>query len=151
MARTRSKKVVKLRRYRDQLIEKITNLEGRVRYNKEVFNMIRKCLQREDHLRAYALASEPEDCSDDDDLKDFIRTNEVAKELSLVYRFLIVERRYTEEVQVAARARDYLRVAALSADHEAESAAHDKMLSRWSADHGFTRFLREEMQDEDVA
>lgn len=145
---SRNKKVIKLRKYRDKLLEKITNMEGLVRYNREVFSMIRKCLAQDDNLRAYALASE-EDTNDD--LKDFTASNELAKELALVYRMLVVERKYTAEVQAAAQRRDYLRVAALSADHQAESIAHDKMLSSWSKDHGFTRSLRDEVHSDEVA
>lgn len=140
----RNKKVIKLRLYRDKLLEKITNMEGMLRHNVHTFSMIRKCLQQENHLRAYALASEPEECSEDDDLKNFMTTNEMAKELALVYRFLAVERNYTFELDSAANKRDYLRVAALCADHKAEQVAHDKMLTRWSMDHGFTRRLRNE-------
>jgi hypothetical protein len=121
-------------------LEKITNLEGVVRHNVMTFSMVRKCLQQEDYLRAYALASDDEH----DDLKDFVTTNEVAKELALVYRMLNVERNYTDELTKAANRRDYLRVAALCADHHDEQIAHDKMLTRWSKDHGFTRSLRDE-------
>ena len=147
MARTRSKKVNKLRAYRDKLLERITNLEGDVRHNQGVLWEIRKALQQENHLRAYALASDEEGSQQ---VLRHVKVNELAKELALIYRMLIVERNYTEEVQVAARHRDYLRVAALCADHEAETSAHDKMLVRWSKDNGYTRSLRDE-DNEDVA
>jgi hypothetical protein len=149
MARTRNKKVQKLRTYRDKLLVKITNLEGTVRHYVEIMGWIRKCLQLEDNLRAYALASDPEDTLHAD-LKEFIDKNEIAKELALAYRMLNVERRYTAEVQAAAERRDYLRVAALSADHQAESIAHDKMLGEWTRDHGFKHSMKKEMEDAEI-
>lgn len=141
MARNRNKKLSKLRRYRDKLLERVTNLEGMVRHGTEVLWEIRKALQGENHLRAYALASDEEGSQQ---VLRHVKVNELAKELSLVYRMLSVERRYSADIQVAANQRDYLRVAALSADHQAESIAHDKMLTTWSKDHGFTRSLRDE-------
>ena len=148
MARNRSKKVNKLRRYRDQLIGKIVGLEATVREQVATMLTIRKAIRNEDHLRALALTSEewpPKEL-----LNEFSH-NELAKELTLVYRFLVVERRYTEEVSRAANARDYLRVAALCADHTAEVIAHEKMLSEWSKDHGFQRSLIKEIENEKVA
>ena len=145
--RIKNKKVKKLRLYRDKLLMRITNMEGAIRYQDEVFSMIRKCLQRNDTLRAYALASET---SEHDDIKVVASVQEIAKELTLVYRFLAVERKFTEDIYRAAEQRDYLRVAALCADHLAESNAHDRMLNEWSEDHGFTKNLREEMFDEVV-
>jgi len=138
----RNKKVLKLRAYRDKLLEKITNLESTVRRYQELCRSARKALQQDKHLRAYAIVSDDEGNEHLD--VEMLEKNELAAELSLVYRFLIVERRYTEEVSRAAHGRDYLRVAALTADHTAESVAHEKMLTRWSADHGFTRSLRDE-------
>ena len=147
MARNRNKKVNKLRRYRDKLLQRITNLEGMVRHGTEVLWEIRKALQNENHLRAYALASDEEGSQQ---VLRHVDKNELVKELALTYRMLNVERKYSADIQVAARQRDYLRVAALSADHQAESIAHDKMLSTWSKDHGFTKSVRKEMEDEDI-
>jgi len=148
MANNRNKKVQKLRNYRDKLLAKITGVESEVRCNKETFLLIRKALQKDDTMRAFALASDgaPTDAG----FSEFFKADEMAKELALIYRMLNVERRYSAEIQVAAGQRDYLRVAALSAQHQAESIAHDKMLSSWSEDHGFTRSLRKEMEDEGV-
>ena len=142
----RNVKVQKLRKYRDKLLVKITNYEGLVRQMQQTFHEARKALQQEDTLRVYAL------CSDEnhDGLKEFIDKNELAKELALAYRMLNVERKYTAEIQKAAQARDYLRVAALSADHLAESVAHDKMINEWSRDHGFKQAIRKEMEDEGI-
>lgn len=148
MPRTRNKKVQKLRNYRDKLLVKITNLEGVVRHNIEVLSWIKKCMANDDNLRAYALASDP--AAPHKELKEFIDKNEIAKELALAYRMLNVERRYTAEVQAAAQRRDYLRVAALSADHQAESIAHDKMLGEWTQDHGFKHSMKKEMEDADI-
>ena len=147
MANRRNRKVLKLRTYRDKLLVRVTNLEGMVRHSAHVMREIRKALQQENHLRAYALASDEEGIGQ---LLKHVKKNEVVKELTLAYRMLNVERRYTEEVAVAARNRDYLRVAALSADHQAESIAHDKMLSTWSADHGFTRGLKKEIEEDGI-
>lgn len=149
MSRNKNKKARKLQNYRDKLLMRVTNLEGTVRHYVEIMGWIRKCLQLEDHLRAYALASEPEDKLHLD-LKEFIDKNEIAKELALAYRMLNVERRYSADIQVAASHRDYLRVAALSAQHQAEANAHDKMLARWSTDHGFKFSMKKEMEDEDI-
>ena len=149
MSRNKNKKARKLQNYRDKLLVRITNLEGTVRHYVEIMNWIRKCLQLEDTLRAYALASEPED-KQHADLKEFVDKNEVAKELALAYRMLNVERRYTEQIKSAAEQRDYLRVAALTAQHQAEGQAHDKMLARWSTDHGFKYSMKKEMEDEDI-
>lgn len=149
MSRNKNKKARKLQNYRDKLLMRVTNLEGTVRHYVEIMGWIRKCLQLEDHLRAYALASEPDDKLHLD-LKEFIDKNEIAKELALAYRMLNVERQYSADIQVAANQRDYLRVAALSAQHQAEAIAHDKMLARWSTDHGFKFSMKKEMEDEDI-
>ena len=149
MSRNKNKKARKLQNYRDKLLVKITNLEGTVRHYVEIMGWIRKCLQLEDTLRAYALASDPEDTLHVD-LKEFIDKNEIAKELALAYRMLNVERQYSADIQVAANQRDYLRVAALSAQHQAEAIAHDKMLARWSTDHGFKYSMKKEMENEDI-
>ena len=145
--RIKNKKIRKLRLYRDKLLVRVTNLEGMVRHATEVMWAIRKALQDENHLRAYALASDEEGSQH---VLRHVKINEVVKELALVYRFLIVERKFTMDIHRAAEQRDYLRVAAICADHKAEEAAHEKMLSHWSQDHGFTRTLRQEMEDEDV-
>lgn len=150
MAQTRNKKVAKLRSYRDKLILKTVDLEGKIRHLCEVLRVIRKALQKEDTLRAYALASES-DLSEDAELVSFADKNEMAKELALVYRFLAVERQYADDMSKAADQRDYLRVAALAATHKAEAAAHDNMLATWSMDHGFTRRLKQEEKGYEVA
>lgn len=150
MAKSNSRRMNKLRRYRDKLIGNNVNLNGKLREYENTLALIRKAMQKEDHLRAYALASND---GLDEDAKSlaFSDKNELTKELSLVYKILVVERRYTDDIHKAAGQRDYLRVAALCADHKAESQAHEKMLTDWSVDHGFTRRLRKEMRDEDVA
>lgn len=153
MARSRSKgkKIKKLRQYRDKLLMRLTNLEGRIRFFEATLKEIRSALHKEDPLRAYALAVD--DAESDNLLKDFIATNEVVKELTLVYRMLSVERGYTHNVSLALHNRDYLRALALAADHIAESVAHDKMLSLWCKDHGFTRSLKnllEEANEDDI-
>lgn len=137
----RNRKVLKLRAYRDKLLGKITNDEGIIRSYQASLREIRKALQQEDTLRAYALASEE---PPHPQLTEFNEKNEIVKELTLVYRFLAVERNYTDQITRAAAHRDYLRVAALVADHKAEQVAHDRMLESWSEDHGFTRSLRDE-------
>ena len=146
MAKSRNKTVTKLRLYRDKLMLKATNLEGIHRLNNAVLREVRTALEKEDYLRAYALASVDHNVLGPKD----IALNDIAKELTLIYRILSVERKYSESIMVAAQNRDYLRVAALSAEHQAESIAHDKMLSSWSADHGFTRSIRKEIDNEDV-
>ena len=146
MARNRNKKLNKLRNYRDKLLVKITNLEGTIRMNSLTFMNIRKCLQGDDLFRAYAMASEP---VTHDSLLEEYNKNEVIKELTLVYRVLAVERQYTEQISKSADARDYLRVAALTAEHSAEIKAHDKMLEQWWND--TIRQLRKRMEDEEVA
>ena len=145
--RVKNKKIRKLRLYRDKLLVRVTNLEGMVRHANEVMWAIRKALQDEDHLRAYALASDEEGSQH---VLRHVKINEVVKELALVYRFLIVERKFTLDIHRAAEQRDYLRVAAICANHKAEEQAHENMLSRWSTDHGFTNKLREEGKDEMV-
>jgi hypothetical protein len=157
MSRNKNKKARKLQNYRDKLLVRVTNLEGAVRHYVEIMDWVRKCLQLEDYLRAYALASEPDDKVIPNDilrlhvdLKEFIDKNEIAKELALAYRMLNVERQYTKQIQVAAHQRDYLRVAALCAEQVAEAKAHDQMLSRWSQDHGFKYSMKKEMEDEDI-
>ena len=140
MPRNTNKKVKKLRAYRDKLLERITNLEGMVRHQQEVLWEIRKALQQENHLRAYALASDEEGSQQ---VLRHIKTNEIVKELTLVYRFLAVERGIVNDIVRAATQRDYLRVAALCADHKAEAYAHDKVLSSWGDDHGYTGRLKE--------
>lgn len=142
----KSKKVWKLRAYRDKLLVRITNLEGRVRDYQQIGKEICFALSKRDNLRIAALASqEPHELNL---LTSFTEANEMAKELALTYRMLNVEREYTRQVSNAAGRRDYLRVAALCADHLAETIAHDKMLSKWSKDHGFTHSLRKEIENE---
>ena len=150
MAR-RNKKVLKLREYRDKLLAQITMLERDARTHKERFRMIRKAIanEKEGALRVYAIATEG---LDDDGYGgsnghlpiEFIDKNEAIAELTLVYKMLAVERQYTNEIDKALKSRDLLRMAALAADHFAEQNAHDKMLSTWSRDHGFTKSLRDE-------
>lgn len=147
MSRNRNKRLQKVRRYRDKLIEKITNLEALLRHQTIVNGEIKKALSNEDTLRAYALA---DGNGQNDTLTSLSTVNELASELALVYRMLNVERKFGAQILIAAGQRDYLRVAALAADHNMEAKAHDDMLSRWSRDHGFTRILREEAHDEDV-
>jgi hypothetical protein len=149
MARNRNKKLTKLRQYRDKLLEIITNLEGTIRRYEELCRSARKALHQNDTLRAYALVA----AADNDNGLNAatLEKQQIINELALVYRFLAVERNYTHAMHKAALHRDYLRVAALCADHKAEEAAHDKMLSRWSEEgHGFTRSLREQLHDEDA-
>ncbi len=150
MAKNNSKRLWKLRSYRDKLIEKNVIITGKNRYLHEVLRLIRKSLQKDDSLTAYAYASDP-DAIDGSNVIKFSDKNELAKELALVYRFLIVERQYTKKISIAASQRDYLRVAALASEHAEEHIAHDKMLSLWSEDHGFTKRLRKELKDEKVA
>lgn len=153
--RIKNKKIRKLRAYRDKLLMKITNLEGTVRQYVEIMHWVRKSLQQEDVLRAYALASDPEAGMDETrqvpiQIREAMEAHELVKELTLVYRFLVVERKFTEDMHRAAEQRDYLRVAAICADHELEAIAHEKMLHHWSKDHGFRKSLIKESQDEDV-
>lgn len=134
----RNKKVLKLRAYRDKLIARCTGLEADIRRGAEVFRLICVALKDNDTLRAYTLASgniDHEDLSS----PEFHDPAELAKELTLVYRMLSVERNYTEQLQQAVNRRDYLRCAALAADHQAESRAHDRMLSEWSQNHGIKK------------
>ena len=138
-------KVKKLRRYRDKLIANNVNLRGELRQNDEFFREIRMALGREDYLRAYAVAARQDPDEEVVLTLDFVDKNELAKELTLVYKMLAVERTFTESMRDAAMSRDILRLAALVADHQAEQIAHDKMLSTWSQDHGFTRSLRDEL------
>ena len=139
----RNRKVQKLRAYRDKLMMRVTNLETDVRHTQEVMREIRKALQEENLIRAYALAANDETQGSQLALAH-VEKNQIVAELALVYRFLSVERKYTEDIQRAAQARDFLRVAALTADHMAESIAHDSQLSEWSKTRGYTRSLRNE-------
>jgi hypothetical protein len=148
----RSKKVLKLRRYRDKLIGNNVVLNGKLRMYESTLEHITVALQKEDYLRAAALASLPHNEEVRTEMSLDWDKNEIIKELALVYRFLVVEREYTKNIRMAVNQRDYLRIAALAADHAAEANAHDKMLTLWSQDHGFTKSLRErEKEDEDVA
>ena len=145
MAQTRNKKVAKLRGYRDKLILKTVDLEGKIRHLSEILRVIRKALQGEDTLRAYALASDPE-CIEGWDFNSFNDKNELAKELTLVYKFLITEREFSDQIGKAAAQRDYLRVAALAAEHRIAAHNRDDMLSTWGIGNGFTRKLRQESE-----
>ena len=136
----KNKKLVKVRQYRDKLLLRITELESQVRRFSAVCREIRRSLQQEDTLRAYALASEEDES---EDILADVEKDELAKELALVYRMLAVERNYTYELDRAVGHNDWLRCKALCADHKAEQVAHDKMLGAWSRDHGFTHTLRE--------
>lgn len=140
---SRNKKVLKLRQYRDKLIGNNVNLNGKLRMYEATLQHIGLALRKEDYLRAAALASLPHTDEIVDTMTADWNKNEMMKELSLIYKFLVVERRYTEEISQAVQQRDYIRIAALSADHYAEAKAHDKMLTDWSHDHGFTRSLKE--------
>lgn len=149
----RNKKVIKLRHYRDKLLARITTLEQQLRTNHEMFRQIRKALSQEEGatLRAYAIATDGLDETLNTDTEDyvsleFISKNDAVAELTLVYRMLAVERNYTYEMGRALNTQDLLRMAALAADHTAEQIAHDKMLSTWSKDHGFTKSLRDECE-----
>lgn len=148
MARNKHKRLNKLRRYRDQLLLKITNLEGHAKHHNLVMHEIRKALAKDDSLRAYALASDEEGIWSKLKGTELV---EIMKELALAYRTLNIERKYTAEIGIAARQRDYLRVAALAETLAAEVEAHDRVLADWSKDHGFTRSLRKELKDENVA
>ena len=147
MAR-RNKKVLNLRAYRDKLLSRITLLERDARTYVERFRQIRKTLanDKSDTLRAYAIATEEIDNAYGEDCLniEFIEKNEAIAELTLVYKMLSVERKYTTEMHQCLETRDLLRMAALSADHFNEQIAHDKMLSTWSKEHGFTKSLRTE-------
>lgn len=143
----RNKQLIKLRHYRDKLLLKIVDLESNARMDKQLFLEIRTALAgKGSTLRAYALATRAYDgvVHEDDFSMVFVDKNDAIAELTLVYKMLSIEREYTTLIQVAVGQRDYLRAAALSATHIAEAAAHDKMLSTWSRDHGFTKSLREE-------
>ena len=148
MARNRNKKLRKVQMYRDKLMARVTTLEGYVRHGQAVLGEIRKALAKEDHLRAYALATDEEGAQW---VLTHVDKNDVINELALVYRMLNVERTYTSNITTAVRARDLLRLAALAANHTAESRAHDQMLDQWSKDHGFIRSLRKELENEDAA
>lgn len=148
MSRNKNKRLQKVRRYRDKLIERITNLETEIRKYVQILKEVRAAARNSDLLRVATLAID--DTYTDEALKDFTPINQLAAELALVYRMLNVEREFSAQMRVAADQRDYLRVAALAAEHNMESKAHDDMLSRWSRDHGFTRILREEAKDADV-
>lgn len=148
MSRNRNKRLQKVRRYRDKLIERITNLETEIRKYVQILKEIRMACHNTDLLRVHTLALD--DTYTDEALKDSTPIHQLAGELALVYRMLNVERKFSGQILIAAGQRDYLRVAALAADHNMETKAHDDMLSRWSRDHGFTRILREEARDEDV-
>lgn len=150
MAKSKSKKIKKLRMYRDKLLLRLTNLEGSLREAIGVFELIRDALRNNDHIRAYALAEHPDGDFKMQGLTDFQDKNEIAKELALIYRFLSVEREYTRNISLALHNRDYLRALALAADHKAESMAHDKMLHDWSKDHGFTKNLRREANEDGI-
>lgn len=143
MASTRNKRVRKLREYRDRLIESNVNMEGAMREYQQVFHEIRKALQKEEHLRAYALAS-----SQTADDEEFPLINELSKELALVYRFLITEREYTKTIGIAANQRDYLRVAALAAEHNEHVRSREKLLSAWQETHGWTKIVKDRDEKE---
>lgn len=143
-----NKRLRKLRHYRDRLMLKVTNLESRVRNATAIMYEIRKALQNENTIRAYALASD-KDGSEERYTLRHVPINRVVNELTLTYRILSVERRYTAQMLIAANNRDYLRVAALCVEHLEEAKAHDKMLGEWSQDHGYTRALRKEIENED--
>lgn len=145
MAR-RNKKLMKLRAYRDKLIADNVNLQSRIREDEMRFFSVRKALSKDDALRAYAIASSDIKDSDAPPL-EFIEKNEAIAELTLVYKLLSIERNYTHEMITAVRLRDLLRIAALTADHIAEADAHDKMLSTWSKDHGFTKSFRDQIEN----
>lgn len=149
MAR-RNKKVAKLRKYRDKLLVTITNLEGTIRHYEEAFWQIRKALQSENSLRAYALSTVAHEDEPDGIDREFRYKNEAVKELTLIYRMLTVERKYSEEIQIAVRHRDWLRTLALCEDHKQEIREHDMLLSRWQDLNGITRKLRKELEDEGI-
>lgn len=144
---SRNKKVLKLRHYRDKLIGNNVNLNGKLRMYEATLDHINLALVKGDTLRAAALASLPHTSEIVDSMTAEWNKNEMMKELTLIYKFLVIERRYTEEIMEAVAQRDYLRIAALSADHLAEAIAHDKMLTDWSHDHGFTKSLREKEKE----
>lgn len=141
----RNKALLKVRRYRDKLITDNVNLRSRIREDEMRFVEIRKALQiNADSLRAFAIASNDPTQQELWMTTEFVDKNEAIAELTLVYKILSVEREFTSKIVIAAMQRDLLRVTALCADHQLESNAHDKMLSIWSKDHGFTSSLREE-------
>lgn len=142
----RNKKVIKLRLYRDKLIARIVHLEAKSREHTEILRQTRKALQKEDTLRAYAIISDPDVLTTGAISLSFLEKNDAIAELTLVYKMLAIERNYTFELGRALNTQDLLRMAALTADHTAEQVAHDKLLSSWSKDHGFTKSLREEIE-----
>ena len=149
MARNKQKRINKIRKYRDKLLTRITDLEAFIRGYKITLIDIRAALHDNNVLRAAALSTMDADALEDVD--KFRETNELASELALVYRMLIVERQYAVDILKAANQRDYLRTAALCSSYKDEIAAHEKMLNEWSQEHGFTRSLRRSITNEDVA
>ena len=125
MARTRNKKILKLRKYRDKLLVLLSEKEKVLREQQELFSMIRMALTKDEHLRAYTLAQG----DDDPDLQGFRHLNNIIKELVIVIRYLAVERTYTQQLDDAVDKNDWLRAKALCSQHKEETKSHDLILS----------------------
>lgn len=124
----------KLRAYRDKLVLAKTATEATNRALQVRLHEVRAALQKGDSFRAYAVATNSTELD-----AGYVCVNELVAELTLVYRFLKVERAFTKDIHMSVRNKDWLRTLALCANHELEEIAHEKMLTKWSTDHGFAQ------------
>ena len=149
MAR-RSKKLATLRKYRDKLLARLTKLEEDHRELLWICHEARMNLIANDNMRAFAFLAG--DQVSTEEYKEFNKNNKLVSELALVFRQLNVEREYTMQIQKAVGQRDWVRVLALSADHEDEAVAHNKQLDEWEKENGAMKDLirrDKEMEDGD--
>lgn len=144
MPNSRNRKLSKLRKYRDQLLLKVAHLEAKVRDCEWTYGEITKATNKGDLLRVAALATDylPHD-------ETFLATNDAIEELTVIYRWLIVERTYTEQIDTALKNNDYLRARALCEQHLGEMGSHETLLAKWGKTHGIVHKLKQEMRDED--
>ena len=126
-SKRKNKTVVKLRKYRDKLIAEREVLNAEIRESTERFSQIRHALQKNDSLRAYALAGmarlDP----------SFYRINTTITELTILYRYLVFERDFTQQIYHALMQNDLLRARALIAQHVEDAKEHDKNLYKYQA------------------
>lgn len=159
MGTHRNKTLRKLRGYRDKLIREKVDLQTKLDECYLRINEARWAIEDGELLRAVALLSHDSGWYGDthviggrwqEQLPEHIEEKKhLVSELSLVYKMMVIQQELTNELTKAIDCRDYLRAAALCADHKERALAHDKILDGWQKEgKGFVNILRKEINEE---
>ena len=118
------KTVKKLRQYRDKLLVEKAEMQEEINSNWRAFVDIRRALQKNDLLRAIAICREPEEALDE----EFLVTNQLEAELTIVFQMLAIERDYGSDIRKAVDNNDWLRAKALTAEYSDQQVHNDNIL-----------------------